>query len=177
MKIRVATEKDITGITAVNISSWKTTYTGIMPESFLKDRSYDKCYKGWIKYFAERDEISTMLVAEDKDIIGFCTGGFCRDKDLSKQYQAELVAIYLEKDYQRLGIGKQLVNRFVRHLVKLNINSMCISVLEANDSRKFYEKLGGKIIASKIYNFAGKKIKGLVYGWDNLEDILKPDSG
>lgn len=35
MKIRKATEKDVTGIAYVHINSWQSTYKGILPNQYL----------------------------------------------------------------------------------------------------------------------------------------------
>jgi hypothetical protein len=41
MVIRKADIKDIPGIAKVHVDSWRTTYKGIVPETFLDSLSYE----------------------------------------------------------------------------------------------------------------------------------------
>jgi GNAT superfamily N-acetyltransferase len=79
-----------------------------------------------------------VFVAENEhgDIVGFANGG----KELSGKYpyDGELYAIYLLENYQRQGIGNQLVRNVVQELHRFNIFSLFVWVLEDNPSRFFY---------------------------------------
>ncbi len=63
MIIRKAELKDISGIAKVHVDSWRTTYKGIVPDSFLDNLSYENREQIWKRgieenhiYIAEDDE-------------------------------------------------------------------------------------------------------------------------
>jgi len=172
INIRKAEISDASEIATVHIGSWLTTYRGIMPDEKLDSLNHDSCTKKWegnIQRSFEGKEI--LLVAEsDKKIVGFCGGSPNDDPNTKKKYQDDLRMIYFLKEYQKQGIGRKLVSEYVKILKSMNINSMIIWVLEENDSKCFYEKLGGKIVAEKILNF-GKELKAVGYGWVNINNF------
>lgn len=60
----------------------------------------------------------------------------------------------------------------IKGIEKLGINTMLVLVLEDNNSKLFYEALGGKKIDEIEVEIAGKLLNELVYGWDNINDIF-----
>ncbi|USK47893.1 GNAT family N-acetyltransferase [Bacillus sp. CMF12] len=165
MNIRKAVLNDAKGIAEVHVDSWRTTYKNIIPDEFLNNLSYQRREELWINNIPK----GNVFVAEnDKgEIVGFSSGGIERSGKY-KEYQGELSSIYILKEFQGQGIGKALTNPVIKELEKLGINSMLVFVLEENDSRLFYETIGGKIIDKIEVEIAGKKLKELVYGWDNI---------
>lgn len=168
MNIRKAVLNDAKGIAKVHVDSWRTTYKNIIPDEFLNNLSYQRREELWINNIPK----GNVFVAEnDKgEIVGFSSGGIERSGKY-KEYQGELSSIYILKEFQGQGIGKALTNPVIRELEKLGINSMLVFVLEENGSRLFYEKIGGKIIDTVEVEIAGKKLKELVYGWDNIRTL------
>jgi hypothetical protein len=54
----------------------------------------------------------------------------------------------------------------------MGLNSMLVFVLQENSSRLFYEALGGKKIDTVEAEIGGKKLSELVYGWEDISDIV-----
>lgn len=172
MKIRKAKISDIEQIVQVHIACWKTTYKGIVPDEFLENLSADKSIKNW-KNFYSNSPNNILLVAENENsqIIGFCSGGLNRDKEKTARFHGELMAIYILEDYQKQGIGKKLVKALVQALREKNINNMVAWVLEENNSKIFYEKIGCEFVAKKTLEIGGKELTVIAYGIDNLDDL------
>ncbi|MEK3822374.1 GNAT family N-acetyltransferase [Cytobacillus sp. FSL W8-0315] len=168
MNIRKAVLNDAKGIAKVHVDSWRTTYKNIISDEFLNKLSYQKREELWINNIPK----GNVFVAENDngEIVGFSSGGIERSGKY-KEYQGELSSIYILKEFQGQGIGKALTNPVIKELEKLGINSMLVFVLEENDSRLFYETIGGKIIDKIEVEIAGKKLKELVYGWDNIRTL------
>lgn len=169
MKIRRATLPDAKGIAKVHVDSWRTTYAHIIPDEFLHNLSYERREQLWINIIPQ----GIVFVAEndERKIVGFADGG----KERSGKYQyydGELNAIYLLKEYQGQGIGTLLVKSVIHDLKQLGLKSLVVVVLEDNNSRLFYEELGGKCIDTLEVEFSGKKLKELVYGWDDINLLL-----
>src|SRR5699024_8623631 len=114
-----------------------------------------------------------MYVAEDSKgkIVGFSIGGKERSGNYP-EYAGEVYAIYILEAFQGPGIGKRLMKPVVNDLLEQQIESMIVLVLEKNNSRYFYEALGAKEIDSIDMKIGGKTLTEVVYGWDNIRDIL-----
>lgn len=99
-------------------------------------------------------------------------------KDWKKVYKgiidAEIIAIYVDCDKLGNGVGRKLVEYVKADLKNKNKNKMVIWCLEKNkNARKFYEKMGGKLLdGERFFEVEGKKYKevGYIYG---LERILQ----
>lgn len=166
MKIRAAKLSDASGIAKVHVDSWRTTYKNIIPDQFLKNLSYQRREELWINNIPK----GNVFVAENDEgkIVGFSSGGKERSGKY-KEYQGELSSIYILKEFQGQGIGKALAKPVIEELEKLGVNTMLVFVLEDNNSKLFYEAMGGKIIDKIEVEIAGKKLNELVYGWDNIK--------
>jgi L-amino acid N-acyltransferase YncA len=169
MKIRKAVLADANGIAKVHVDSWRTTYTNIIPDEYLNKLSYESREQLW------QDNIpyGGVYVAETKEgkIVGFSSGGKERTGKYP-EYVGELYAIYILKEYQGNGLGKLLVKPIIAELLQQNITTMLVLVLEDNSSRFFYEALGGENIDTIEVDFAGEKLNELVYGLEDIRNIL-----
>ncbi|MGK7937920.1 MAG: N-acetyltransferase family protein, partial [Xenococcaceae cyanobacterium] len=135
MIIREAKLEDAEAIARVHVDSWRTTYQGIIPESYIAKRSYQKRKESWKKRLSdnqEQDRQHFVYVVKNNtgQIVAFADGGLARNGD--SIYQGELYAIYILEAYQRQGIGKNLVKTMAEKLSQSGLNSMLVWVLEDN---------------------------------------------
>lgn len=135
---------------------------------FLNTLSYERRTESW-EYNIKTGNVF-VAVTDDQQIVGFSSGGKERTGDY-ENFPGELYAIYMLKEYQRLGIGKLLVKPVVNELVQLNVNSMLVWVLEDNKSKQFYENLGGEPVDVKQIEIAGRKYNEIAYGWRNIKAL------
>ncbi|MEH7387188.1 GNAT family N-acetyltransferase [Bacillus sp. JJ1521] len=166
MKIRKAILSDAKGIANVHVDSWRTTYSGIVPEEFLQQLSYESREEMWKRGIPN----GHVFVAENEngEIVGFACGGKERSGNY-ESYQGELYAIYILKEYQGQGLGKKLVVPVVKQLLDKDINTMLVLVLVENKSCLFYETLGARKLDTLEVDIGGKTLKEAVYGWGNLK--------
>ena len=168
MLIRKAIHEDVPGIAKVHVDGWRTTYKGIVPDTYLASLSYKNRERIWTSGIKENN----VYIAEDADgeIVGFATGG----KERTGKYAAyvgELYAIYLLEGYQGKGIGRTLVQSVVDDLLEKKLNSMLIWALEENPACRFYEALGGMKIDTTEIEIEGKKLSEIAYGWNRLAEL------
>lgn len=165
MNIRKAVLEDAEGIAKVHVDSWRTTYKGIVPDSFLENMSYAEREELWKKVISE----SAVLVAENEEghIIGFASGGKERSGDYPV-FQGELSAIYLLEDAQGKGVGKKLLEEIMSVLKDQGLTSMLVFVLKENPATHFYQALGGEIVDEIEIEIGGKVLKELLIGWRSL---------
>ncbi|MFD1361792.1 GNAT family N-acetyltransferase [Lentibacillus salinarum] len=168
MKIRKATEHDASSIAKVHVDSWRTTYQTIVPDKFLDSLNYSDRTKLWEQNVTK----NSVFVAEtdNGEIVGFATGGKEREGEC-EGYDGELYAIYILEGYQGKGIGIKLVRSVAEELVREGFNAMLVWVLEANDAKYFYKKLGAKKIDTADITIAGANLKESAYGWRDLHEL------
>src|SRR5579859_7325994 len=133
--IREARIEDAAGMAKVHVDSWRTTYAGIVPDSYLANLSYARRETFWQNVLSDVAAHSYPFVAvnDEGETIGFVSGGPRRNGDPA--YQAELYSIYLLREYQGQGIGRQLARRLVEALSQVGIRSMLLWVFADNPAK------------------------------------------
>lgn len=164
--IRKATVADAAAIAHVHVTSWRSTYAGIVPDAYLESLNVDERAQNWEDHLAAQRAI--FLVAEDEEgIFGFACGGRLREELAG--YDAELYAIYLLRERQRQGTGRSLAQSLVDALLAERFKSMAVWVLEANPAVSFYKRLGAFQIAQKKIEIGGIQLEELALGWPDLD--------
>lgn len=153
-------------------------YRDIVPGNYLDGLSYARSERLW------RDVIITgdgcVFVAEDTGgIFGFASGGprerFSRGL---REYEGELETVYVLPSHQGTGAGRQLVGAVARHLAEIGVPSMLLWAFEENrPTRRFYESLGGILIAEDGFEIGGAWLSEVAYGWEDLDVLLAGGSG
>lgn len=172
---REATYSDIPAIARVHVDTWRSTYSGIIPDQVLTDLSYEKRENAWQKVFdqaADSNGFAYVSENETGQVIGFMDGG--RERTGNQLFQGEINAIYILSSYQHQGIGRDLVRLAVARLRQMDIHSMLVWVLEDNPACKFYEALGGQMIQSKSIEMRGSTLIERAYGWIDISLLSKP---
>ncbi|MED4227542.1 GNAT family N-acetyltransferase [Neobacillus cucumis] len=148
--IREINSGDIKQVQQVAKRSWYHTYEGIIPlqiqESFLKSAYNDEMMQ-------RRLESSFIYVSEvDGKIVGFANFSPVEDG------KTELLAIYLNPEYQGKGIGTALLNEGIKNLegakqVFINVEK------ENNIGTTFYQAKGFKVVSEFDDDFDGHTLK------------------
>lgn len=164
--VRTALLEDSEGIGAVHTESWKTSYKGLVHQSFLDSLDLESRVAGAKRRFANAELINLVLVEnETQRIAGFTTFGRCRDKNVDAD--GELYAIYLFQGDQRRGGGRLLFAATMDAARARGFTKMMVSVFEANQSsRRFYERMGGVFIGSDQIELEEHKYATSNYLWD-----------
>lgn len=172
MEIRKAEIIDAEGIARVHVDSWRTTYKNIVNESYLSHLSVERRKDNWEWTFRNLNNNEVIFVGlnNEENIIGFACGGQSRDKDF--EYDGELYAIYLLKEFQGHGCGKRLFKSVVESLQNSGYESMMVWVLQGNPAINFYIAMGGELIGQKEITIGGDKYIELAYGWRNVKSSI-----
>ena len=158
--VREAKIADAPAIARVNVDTWRTAYRKIVPADYLAQLSYEKRERGWQETLANVKNTGDFICVAENDsgqIVGFAAGG--GERSGKYVYQGELFAIYIWEEYQRQGIGRQLVGAVATKLAELSLNSMLVWVLGDNSACRFYEFLGAKKVDEQQTNRAGVALK------------------
>ena len=157
----------------VHVDTWRTTYAGIVPADFLSGLSYQRRERGWTNALESDHSDQSNYVAEtgEGEIIGFASSGPEREGD--PIYKRELYAIYVFKQHQKRGVGRNLVSAVARQTLVDGIQSLLVWVLEDNHSGcRFYESLGGLKVGRKAIEIGGIDLVEVSYGWKNIADLV-----
>ena len=143
--IRPATPNDVPGIAFVHYTSWIETYTGLIDDAYLKTLSVERSLK------RAGNELENVIVAEfNGEVVGFCRRGACRDQDVSKC--GEVMAIYILKKAQGMGIGRALMEKTLSTLSASGYTQCKLWALANNEhAAGFYKKMGFTLDGSETF--------------------------
>lgn len=171
MSIRQATPNDSKGIAKVHVDSWRTTYKGIISDSYLDKLSYEQRTELWERNIA--DEGNYIVVAENEDgqIIGFGTAATREENNVENS--SDLTSIYLLEEYQGEGIGKALFTALFRHFTQSGYDKVFVEVLEENKTRHFYEYYGVSLVKTVQIKIGGEVLNELIYKWNDVDAVYQ----
>lgn len=151
-RIRRAVLADAAAMAAVHVASWESTYTGVLPASYLAERTVAVRYAFWRDRLVEDDPAICIFVAcgEDGEVCGFASGG-----------NGELYSLYLLEEAQGRGLGRGLVEAVLAELQ--GAERVIVWVLGVNPARGFYEHMGGRLVAEKQTMMGGELFTEVAY--------------
>ena len=160
-------------IARVHVETWRNTYAGIVPASYLVGMTEGKKVTEWETALRRKDGAEIVLVAEaagapGTQIVGFgscgpARGGPCR---------SEVYTLYVAGDWQGQGIGARLLGGLFEALRSAGAKDALIWVLRSNPARFFYEAMAGQRLAERRAPFAGVQLEETAYRWPDLSDWL-----
>lgn len=146
----------------IYVQTWRDTYLSVLPYDYLFEMSVPRHEQVFVNVLNSNQLIS--FVAENAGrIIGFITGGF--ERNGNNTYSGEIYSLYVLKNFQRQGIGGQLVSALSTQLSEFGIYSMLVRVLKLNPYRRFYIKMNGTYLRTEHQDFSGEGLEVEVYGW------------
>jgi GNAT superfamily N-acetyltransferase len=167
--VRRAEPEDAAGIAKVHVATWRTAYRGLLSDDFLASLDESAYAERWRRTLtAARDRV---YVAESADgVIGFTSGG--KERAGEGGYSGELYAIYVLREAQGHGHGRQLVQAVVGGLRELGLTDMIVWVLRDNvPARRFYERLGGTYVREQPITIGSSLLQEVSYGWPSLDRV------
>jgi len=172
MRIRAAVPEDARAIAHVHIAAWRSAYRDLVPEEHLASLDIDARTARWQENLG-KPGLTLVIEREGEEPFGFAAAG--PDREASEG--GELYAIYLAPNELRKGAGRLLVHAVANELASSGHRTMRVWVLAKNPARKFYEALGGTLVASKPIEIGGAELEEVAYEWKDtraLADALQP---
>jgi L-amino acid N-acyltransferase YncA len=163
-QIRPATDADLDAIARVLVDTWRTTFRGLLSDTFLDDMSYEHQQERHRRIMARHKTAYFVATCfQTGEVVGFVNGGPNRHGEYP--YAAELYAIYIRKAHQGQATGRRLFCALADRLLQLGLPSMMVWMLVANPNRGFYEAVGGRPIAKRPIALGSRDGRG---GWLRL---------
>ena len=164
MQIRKALPIDALGITIVNVYTWKTQYTGLLPDELIDLRIREiKKNSDSIKKRIENGTNYYVALEEDT-IVGFCSFGKSREEEY-KDY-GEIYAIYNLEGFKGNGIGRSFFDIAIKYFKEQGFDKFIVKCLVNNPSEEFYKHMGGEIISKTQIEKCGFKIDENIFVFD-----------
>jgi GNAT superfamily N-acetyltransferase len=166
-----ATQDDVPALARVYVDTWRNQYAGVLPKKFLTRMTYADYENKWTGWLTTPGTTTYIAHLDRQGLVGFAQGGPARDGQLN--FFSEIYLLYVLRDFQRQGIGRELTAAMAHEFIKAGLWSMCVWCLRDNPNRQFYEKLGGELLAEKRTTVGGEKFVEVAYGWRDVRPLEK----
>ncbi|MEP6997353.1 MAG: GNAT family N-acetyltransferase [Betaproteobacteria bacterium] len=169
--IRRAAPRDAAAIARVRIDAWRTTYRGMIPAAYLDGMQVDASTALWDKVLTAGPNSASVFVATHADeVVGFAAGNMLAEPRFG--LNAELTAVYLRRDFQRVGLGRRLIAAVVDAQRAHGATGLIVWVIAANKAaRAFYEALGAELLLEQAFQWDGMDLREAGYGWRDLDGL------
>lgn len=157
LQVRSARVDDALDVARVHVRSWQVAYKGLLPDEYLDSLRADERAKRYD--FGATDPLAphTIVADDGRSIIGFATIGM--SPDVSSRDVGELMALYVDPDSWRTGVGRALIARARDELRRRGFETAVLWVLDGNErAQRFYENDG--------WMLSGDRRKQHVWGID-----------
>ncbi len=202
ISIRRARPADAAAIGAVHVAAWRSAYPGILPDSYLSRLSvprqaahYDGAIRGGGGVYVATASGNDVPGGSGSRVVGFATAGRARAGRLRPPIAArmppelgmqpslqgtgvqglgegEIETLYVLDDWRERGLGRRLIRAAAAHLAASGCRSAFLWVLRDNNSRWFYQRLGGKPVAEAAIHVGGAPVAQVAFVWDPIEKLL-----
>ena len=99
------------------------------------------------------------------------------EADIFPGYAAEILAMHVNQERQKQGVGGALLKHTAVELQKRGCPPVMLWTLKQNPARDWVEKLGAKHLGVKSSQIEDREIVEIVYGWDTLASLLPGQTG
>lgn len=148
--IRQAQQQDAQRVAEIRQNTWRTTYSGLIPEYYFENFNLEKETERYKNLFVNAD--NAFVIEVNNKVVGFFFLSNTPQIISEQEYSASIGAIYVEQDFQRMGLGKkafEVINNYFKNKKQKHFFVYCLKTNEIGKS--FYEKNGGRIIGEKQF--------------------------
>jgi hypothetical protein len=163
LSIAPATTEDLLDVARVHVDSWRQTYAGLVPQSYLDSLDVAARQQKWQEIFEQdrKDDLFGLFVARIGGIaVGFISFGRGRDQD--RGGLAEIFAIYVLKEYWGTGAGYGLYKTARAIFQDQGFPKAYLWVLDTNQRAiAAYQRWGGVLEQNRLKNhvIGGKPVR------------------
>lgn len=141
--IRLAKEGDCDKLSVLKHQVWNETYRGIYSDEKIDNYDYKKNIDKFLG-IVNNPNIELYVVEDNGVLVGYMDYGMPYRS--YKDYEQEIGLLYLLKEYQNKGIGKELFNIAFNKIKENGYKEFFISCNKYNiNAQYFYKRMGGII--------------------------------
>ncbi len=170
--IRPAVPADGPAIAQVRVDAWRSTYQGMIPQTYLAAMKVEESTALWDKVLTAAPNTTNTFVAErGGEVVGFASGTMLPEP--KHGFDAELAAVYLVRNAQRTGIGRRLVAAVAAAQRAHGATGLIVWVIAGNKAaRAFYEALAAELLIEQPFTWDGMELIEAGYGWRDLPALI-----
>ena len=163
--VRPAVAVDARAIAEIHYAGWQVAYAHVVSEEQMEAKQPERRIPFWQERIA--DPKCVVLIAEDEagKAQGFVHAGDVLDHDIRvgglTGYDCEIYSLHCRLEMQGRGLGSMLMAEAARTFRERGRTALMLWAYRDNPYRKFYEKIGGEIIAEGFDD----DIPDVAYGW------------
>lgn len=160
LRLRMATRDDVRSLAELHVQTFNETH-GPGPSLSVRESQ-------WREAFEADGQNWFCVLGETRDgrLVGFAKGQPYAEQEHG-EFKGELNKIYVLREHQRRGLGRQLLCAVARGLLSRAIGSMLLFGDARSTSNGFYERMGAERIFAPNGQFHGG------YGWRDLSELSK----
>ncbi len=165
LSVRYARPSDAADLARIYIESWHDTYAGLISHALLSAMSLKGHTARWQ---ATMRGPGAVLVAEDAahGAIGLASLGAARDSALG--YEGEIYTLYVDPAFLGRGAGRMLMAGAFDTFRDRKQRSCIVWSHAGNNACFFYERMGGKRVATRTVSLMGVPTPEVGFGWKQL---------
>lgn len=165
--IRPARPADAADLARIYVESWQDTYAGLLPHTVLSAMSPERQAARWLAVMGGPGQV---LLAETAGhgAIGLASLGLARDRTLG--YAGEIYTLYVDPAFLGQGAGRALMAGAFDTLRERGLPSCIIWAHARNNACFFYERMGGRRVATRTTSLMGQPTPEAAFGWTRLVD-------
>jgi ribosomal protein S18 acetylase RimI-like enzyme len=163
--IRPAAAADARAIAEIHYAGWQIAYAHVVSDEQMAAKRPERRVPFWQARIADVDDL--VLIAEDEagKAQGFVYAGDVLDHDIRQGslegFDCEIYSLHCRKEVQGRRLGRLLMVETARAFQRRGRNALMLWAYRDNPYRRFYEKIGGEIIAEGFDD----DIPDVAYGW------------
>ena len=150
--LRDANADDVPALAELHVRTFRETHGG-GPGASVRQQQ-------WQARFDSDALVFCIVLETDGQLIGFASGILHQEEP--RGYGGELDKIYLLREFQRRGLGRQLLHAAADRFLAAGVTSMLLFGDARSPSNGFYEAMGGHRLYAEDGAFHGG------YGWSDL---------
>lgn len=180
--VRDAVPSDARALGALHVRTWREAYWGLLPDHAVLRETVESRSRFWRAHLeilrgseTFLDEDVALAVeprrGEADETVGFVWTGAARLREAD--WEGEIYMLYVLNAAQRRGVGRALLARAARSLVRRGFFRLGLWVLETNgQARAFYEAQGGRDIGVRRAHAPGELGVVTGYVWEDAGMLL-----
>ena len=141
LSVRVAEPADAMAVARVHVRSWQVGYRGLLPGDYLDQLRPEGRASRYVFGQISADDPETFVALQDDAIRGFATIGPAWDS--AQANLGELLALYVDPDWWRRGIGRRLVDKVRSRLSERGFTEAILWVLVGNEPAESFYRVDG----------------------------------
>jgi GNAT superfamily N-acetyltransferase len=156
---------DAAALAEVHVRSWRETYPGLLPETYLQRMSPRLYARRWRRQLSHAHAGQVVLAAETtRGLVGYCAGAVAEDGR-----NGEVFTLYVIGTAQGAGLGARLLRNAGRVLQAQGARALKVWVLNGNARAcGFYDHLGGVPVDERDVSGWGGGLRETLYRWSDL---------